>query len=174
MLTKDNVTIGLETRFGPNWSGVRCGARTKGWRKMPASRCEANRPMHSARRQLNNPWTLKRSRYSGRDDRRGNFGGQNCSLGQRKAKCVRSIEKQEQPLKFIKGQNEMYKVTSNQKEQLMNQVLNTLTNTAAVTKESDWQFLLSMYEKVQRLRLGQSLSVTDALKLKSLIKKATS
>jgi len=30
-----------------------------------------------------------------------------------------------------------------------------------------------MYEKVQRLRLGQSLSVTDAMKLKSLIKKAT-
>ena len=29
MLTKDNVTIGLETRFGPNWSGVRCGAKTK-------------------------------------------------------------------------------------------------------------------------------------------------
>ena len=29
MLTKGNVTIGLETRFGPNWPGVRCGARTK-------------------------------------------------------------------------------------------------------------------------------------------------
>ena len=29
MLIKGNVTIGLETRFGPNWPGVRCGARTK-------------------------------------------------------------------------------------------------------------------------------------------------
>jgi len=29
MLTKGNVTIGLETRFGPNWSGVRCGAKTE-------------------------------------------------------------------------------------------------------------------------------------------------
>ena len=29
MLTKGNVTIGLETRFGPNWSGVRCDAKTK-------------------------------------------------------------------------------------------------------------------------------------------------
>lgn len=29
MLTKGNVSIGLETRFGPNWPGVRCGARTK-------------------------------------------------------------------------------------------------------------------------------------------------
>ena len=29
MLTKGNVSIGLATRFGPNWSGIRCGARTK-------------------------------------------------------------------------------------------------------------------------------------------------
>ena len=29
MLSKGNVTIGLETRFGPDWPGVRCGARTK-------------------------------------------------------------------------------------------------------------------------------------------------
>ena len=29
MLTKGNVTIGLETRFGPDWPGVLCGARTK-------------------------------------------------------------------------------------------------------------------------------------------------
>ena len=29
MLAKGNVTIGLETRFGPDWLGVRCGARTK-------------------------------------------------------------------------------------------------------------------------------------------------
>ena len=29
MIAKGNVIIGLETRFGPNWPGVRCGARTK-------------------------------------------------------------------------------------------------------------------------------------------------
>lgn len=29
MLTKGNVTIGVRTRFGPDWPGVRCGARTK-------------------------------------------------------------------------------------------------------------------------------------------------
>ncbi len=29
MIAKGNVTIGLETRFGPDWPGVRCGARTK-------------------------------------------------------------------------------------------------------------------------------------------------
>ena len=29
MLIKGNVEIGIETRFGPNWPGVRCGAKTK-------------------------------------------------------------------------------------------------------------------------------------------------
>lgn len=29
MISKGNVTIGLTTRFGPDWPGVRCGARTK-------------------------------------------------------------------------------------------------------------------------------------------------
>ena len=29
MIAKGHVTIGLETRFGPNWPGVRCGAKTK-------------------------------------------------------------------------------------------------------------------------------------------------
>ncbi len=29
MLTKGNVKIGLETRFGPSWPGERCCARTK-------------------------------------------------------------------------------------------------------------------------------------------------
>ena len=29
MLTKGNVKIGLEWRFGPDWPGQRCGARTR-------------------------------------------------------------------------------------------------------------------------------------------------
>ena len=29
MLTKGSVEIGLETHFGPNWPGVRCGAKTR-------------------------------------------------------------------------------------------------------------------------------------------------
>ena len=90
------------------------------------------------------------------------------------AKYVQSLAKQELTQRFTKGQNKMYEVTSNQKEQLLNQVLNALTNTTAERAKGDQQFLISMYEKVQRLRHGQSLSVTDALKLKSLIKKATS
>ncbi len=29
IIVKGNVTIGLETRFGPNWPGIRCSAQTK-------------------------------------------------------------------------------------------------------------------------------------------------
>ena len=29
MLTKNDVTIGIEWRFGPDWPGQRCGARTR-------------------------------------------------------------------------------------------------------------------------------------------------
>ena len=29
MLTKDNVTIGIEWRFGADWPGHRCGAKTR-------------------------------------------------------------------------------------------------------------------------------------------------
>ena len=29
MLTKDNVNIGIEWRFGPDWPGQRCGAKTR-------------------------------------------------------------------------------------------------------------------------------------------------
>jgi hypothetical protein len=29
MLTKDNVTIGIEWRFGPDWPAKRCGAKTR-------------------------------------------------------------------------------------------------------------------------------------------------
>ena len=29
MIAKDNVTIGTEWRFGPDWPGQRCGAKTR-------------------------------------------------------------------------------------------------------------------------------------------------
>ena len=29
MIAKNNVLIGLETRFGPDWPGQRCGAKTR-------------------------------------------------------------------------------------------------------------------------------------------------
>ena len=68
----------------------------------------------------------------------------------------------------------MYKVTSNQKKQLLNQVLNTLLNMQSDNVNNNRQFLLSMYENVQNLKQGQSLSVKDAFELKRLLKSATS
>ena len=40
MLTKDNVTIGIKWRFGPDWPGQRCGAKT---RRSTACQRPANR-----------------------------------------------------------------------------------------------------------------------------------
>ena len=40
VLTKDNVTIGIEWCFGPDWSGQRCGAKT---RQDTACQCPANK-----------------------------------------------------------------------------------------------------------------------------------
>ena len=40
LLTKDNVTIGIEWRFGPNWPGQRCGAKT---RRGTPCQCPANK-----------------------------------------------------------------------------------------------------------------------------------
>ena len=68
----------------------------------------------------------------------------------------------------------MYKVTSNQKEQLLNQVLKALSNMQSDNVNNDRRFLLSMYENVQNLEQGQSLSVKDAFNLKRLLKSATS
>ena len=48
----------------------------------------------------------------------------------------------------------MYKVTSNQKEQLLNQVLNALSNMQSDNVDNDKRFLLSMYENVQNLKQG--------------------
>jgi len=53
------------------------------------------------------------------------------------AKYVQSLAKQELTQRFTKGQNKMYEVTSNQKEQLLNQVLNALTDTTAERAEGD-------------------------------------
>ena len=36
MIAKDNVLIGLETRFGADWQGQRCGAKTR--RDVPCQR----------------------------------------------------------------------------------------------------------------------------------------
>ena len=73
-----------------------------------------------------------------------------------------------------KVRQKMYKVTSNQKEQLLNQLLDALSNMQSNNVNNDRRFLLSMYVNAQNLKQGQSLSVKDAFKLKRLLKSATS
>lgn len=68
----------------------------------------------------------------------------------------------------------MYKVTSNQKEQLLNQIIQAYESISQKGLEEDEKFILSMYETVQSLQSGKSLPAKDALKLKSVLKKVTS
>ena len=48
MLTKDNVTIGIEWRFGPDWPGQRCGAKTRRGTacQRPANKRNGRCPLH--------------------------------------------------------------------------------------------------------------------------------
>ena len=64
----------------------------------------------------------------------------------------------------------MYEVTNNQKEQLLNQILNTFESLSQKGLIKETKFILEMYRKVQKLPQGKSLSGREALKLRSLIK----
>ena len=46
-LTKGNVTIGVHTRFGPNWQGVRCLAKTR-----RGTKCQSAAYKHNGRCRL--------------------------------------------------------------------------------------------------------------------------
>ena len=46
-LTKGNVTIGVHTRFGPNWPGVRCLAKTR-----RGTKCQSAAYKHNGRCRL--------------------------------------------------------------------------------------------------------------------------
>ena len=43
-LVKGNVTIGVQTRFGPNWPGIRCLAKTR-----RGTACQRAAYMHNGR-----------------------------------------------------------------------------------------------------------------------------
>ena len=68
MIRKGNVTIGLQTRFGPDWTGIRCGARTQLGGECQRPAVKKDRAMHSAWRQINRSkdtgWTKQDSRTS--------------------------------------------------------------------------------------------------------------
>ena len=67
----------------------------------------------------------------------------------------------------------MYEVTNNQKEQLLNQILNTFESLSQKGLIKETKFIFEMYRKVQKLPQGKSLSGREALKLRSLIKGAS-
>ena len=48
MIAKDNVTIGIEWRFGPDWPGQRCGAKTRrgAARRRPANKRNGRCRLH--------------------------------------------------------------------------------------------------------------------------------
>ena len=64
----------------------------------------------------------------------------------------------------------MYEVTNNQKEQLLNQILNSFERLSQKGLVEDKRFIREMYRKVQKLPQGKSLKGKEALKLRSLIK----
>ena len=64
----------------------------------------------------------------------------------------------------------MYQVTSNQKEQLLNQIIEMYESLLDKGSNEDKKFIMSMYEKLQRLPQGKSIPSRDALKLKRIIK----
>ena len=64
----------------------------------------------------------------------------------------------------------MYEVTNNQKEQLLNQILNTFESLSQKGLIKETKFILEMYRKVQKLPQGKSLNGREAFKLRSLIK----
>ena len=68
----------------------------------------------------------------------------------------------------------MYKMTSNQKEQLLNQIIQSYESLSQKCLTEEEQFMLLMYERLQNLPVEKSLPAKDALKLKSLLKKSTS
>ena len=64
----------------------------------------------------------------------------------------------------------MYQVTSNQKEQLLNQIIEMYESLLDKGSNEDKKFIMSMYEKLQRLPQGKSIPSKEALKLKSILK----
>ena len=74
MIAKDNVTIGIEWRFGPDWPGQRCGAKTRQGLpcKRPANKRNGRCRMHGG--QSKGPKTAEgRAKIAAMNLRHGEF-----------------------------------------------------------------------------------------------------
>ena len=64
----------------------------------------------------------------------------------------------------------MYQVTSNQKEQLLNQIIEIYESLLDKGSSEDKKFIINVYEKFQKLPQGKSIPSRDVFKLKSILK----
>ena len=64
----------------------------------------------------------------------------------------------------------MYQLTSNQKEQLLNQIIEMYESLLDKGSSEDKKFIMNMYEKLQMLPQGKSIRSRDAFKLKRIMK----
>ncbi|MGC6521800.1 MAG: HGGxSTG domain-containing protein [Candidatus Micropelagos thuwalensis] len=95
MLTKGNVSIGLETRFGPNWPGKRCGARTKtgGECQRPAVKKTGRCTRHGGK--STGPRTQAgRDKIAARHTIHGRFSKENRLASKKRAQTLRKINKE--------------------------------------------------------------------------------
>ena len=95
MLTKNNVKIGLEWRFGTNWPGVRCGARTRRGSacQRPAKKSNGKCRLHSGA--STEPKTeVGRLRISEANLRHGKFTKDKLKLERERAAKEREIKKE--------------------------------------------------------------------------------
>ena len=86
------------------------------------------------------------------------------------AKYVQSLAKQELTQNSPKVRYSMYQVTSNQKEQLLNQIIEMYESLLDKGSNEDKKFIMNMYHKLQRLPQGKSIPSRDAFKLKNILK----
>ena len=67
----------------------------------------------------------------------------------------------------------MFQINIYQKDYLLNQVIKTYEILLKYSYTSDSKFVLSMYEKIQKMKYGESLPVKESVRLRKLIDKAT-
>ena len=95
MLTKGNVSIGLETRFGANWPGKRCGARTKtgGECQRPAVKKTGRCTRHGGK--STGPRTQAgRDKIATRHTIHGRYSKENRLASKKRAQTLRKINKE--------------------------------------------------------------------------------
>ena len=68
----------------------------------------------------------------------------------------------------------MFQINIYQKDYLLNQVIKTYEILRKHSYNADSKFVLSMYEKIQKMKYGESLPVNESVRLRKLIDRATS